>query len=216
MAMPLSRRDLVRQRRAPERPQVDLRHLVGRHGDLAETGDEQRDQREHLQGLLEDATDGTGNAHLVVDELITGLLREQGLYEDFCRIGRRVAEIIIELFADAPPGDPLFEQYSFVSSDALPEYRGLLGSTSDPDPATWRDSDRDAFLELCESVRFVAPGGEAAPPAGATASGPSGPAPANDALVHTAMVSMDDPVVEIRRDRRQQNGVAIEVQTEKE
>ncbi len=86
--------------------------------------------------------------NLACNELITRLLREQGLYEDFCRIGRRVAEIMLELFADAPPGDPLFEQYSFVSSDALPEYRGLLGSTSDPDPSTWRESDRDAFLEL--------------------------------------------------------------------
>ena len=44
----------------------------------------------------------------------------------------------------------------------------------------------------------------------------TGRAPADDALVHAAMVSMDDPIVEIRRDRRQQNGVAIEVQAEKE
>lgn len=85
---------------------------------------------------------------LADNPLIIELLVENGLYDDFCRIGRRTAEIMLELFADAPPGDPLFEQFSFISSEALAEFKSQIPRTVDPDPDNWREEDRASFLTL--------------------------------------------------------------------
>ncbi len=86
---------------------------------------------------------------LAENPLIIELLRDDDLYDAFCLMGRRVAEIMLELFADAPPGDPLFEQFSFISAEALAEFRARIGRTSnDDDPAHWREDDRLDFLSL--------------------------------------------------------------------
>lgn len=85
---------------------------------------------------------------LAENPLIVELLRDNGQYDVFCQMGRRIAEIMLELFADVPPGDPLFEQFSFVSAEALLEFRSQIGRTSEPDPATWRDDDRQNLLTL--------------------------------------------------------------------
>jgi ABC-type multidrug transport system fused ATPase/permease subunit len=45
---------------------------------------------------------------------------------DFIEIGRRLAEIMVELFADLPPGHEYFEQFSFVSAEELPAYRTII------------------------------------------------------------------------------------------
>ncbi|MBR9882622.1 MAG: ABC transporter ATP-binding protein [Oceanospirillales bacterium] len=57
-------------------------------------------------------------------------LREQGLLKDFLLIGRRLAEIMVELFSDVDEQSDLFERFSFIRSEDLPEYRELLKDTS--------------------------------------------------------------------------------------
>ncbi|KAA3625583.1 MAG: ATP-binding cassette domain-containing protein, partial [Proteobacteria bacterium] len=85
---------------------------------------------------------------LAENPLILELLRETGLYDDFCRMGRRVAELMLELFADAPAGDPLFEQFSFVSAEDLSEFKIQVARAGEPDPSAWREEDRQNFLTL--------------------------------------------------------------------
>jgi len=41
-------------------------------------------------------------------------------------MGARIAETMIEIFRDVPPGHPLFEQFSFIGADELPEYQAIL------------------------------------------------------------------------------------------
>ena len=57
---------------------------------------------------------------------IAHVLDAVGLTEDFLRMGLSVAETMIELFADLPPGHPFFEQYSFIAAEDLPEFQPLV------------------------------------------------------------------------------------------
>ncbi|MCL6414841.1 ABC transporter ATP-binding protein/permease [Aestuariirhabdus sp. Z084] len=41
-------------------------------------------------------------------------------------IGYKVAETMIELFSDLEPGNEIFEQFSFISAEDLPEYQSLV------------------------------------------------------------------------------------------
>ena len=54
------------------------------------------------------------------------VLEETGLIDDFVDIGRRVAETMVELFADLPPSHEFFQQYSFISAPDLPAYRMIV------------------------------------------------------------------------------------------
>lgn len=55
------------------------------------------------------------------------VLESQGVAPVLFEVGREIAETMLELFADLPPGHEFFEQYSFIGADELPEYRALLG-----------------------------------------------------------------------------------------
>ena len=41
-------------------------------------------------------------------------------------MGLRIAETMIEIFRGLPPGHPLFEQFSFIGADELPEFEAIL------------------------------------------------------------------------------------------
>jgi putative ABC transport system ATP-binding protein len=55
-----------------------------------------------------------------------GALEREGLSEDLIGMGARIAETMTEIFRGVPPGHPLFEQFSFISADELPEYERIL------------------------------------------------------------------------------------------
>src|SRR5207249_5392525 len=61
-----------------------------------------------------------GNAEFVA------LLRDVGLLSDLYAAGATVAGLMVELFADVAPDSPMFEQYSFISADDLPEFKVLV------------------------------------------------------------------------------------------
>lgn len=75
-------------------------------------------------------------------------LRESGLVDDLITAGRSVAETMIEIFADLPPGHEFFEQYSFISSDELPEFRTLLSRTDRRPHDEMTEDDRIALMSL--------------------------------------------------------------------
>ena len=54
------------------------------------------------------------------------VLEKVGLTGDFLDMGVQVARTMIELFADLPPGHQFFEQFSFISSDDLPDFQPMV------------------------------------------------------------------------------------------
>jgi putative ABC transport system ATP-binding protein len=53
-------------------------------------------------------------------------LEREGLTRPLVGMGARIAETMIEIFRDVPPGHPLFEQFSFIGADELPDYQAIL------------------------------------------------------------------------------------------
>ena len=89
-----------------------------------------------------DPEDLAGNAY------VRKVLEDVGLMDDFVDIGRQVARVMVDLFADVAPGSELFEQFGFISAEDLPEFRGLLART-EPEPVSGLDDeDRTRFLSL--------------------------------------------------------------------
>ena len=89
-----------------------------------------------------DPEDLAGNAY------VRKVLDDVGLMDDFVDIGRQVAKVMVDLFADVEPGSELFEQFSFISAEDLPEFRGLLARTEAKRPHDLGDDDRTRFLSL--------------------------------------------------------------------
>jgi putative ABC transport system ATP-binding protein len=67
------------------------------------------------------ASDALGeNDHFVAT------LTTSGVADDLIQMGARIAETMVELFADLPAGHPFFEQFSFISAEDLPHYQQLV------------------------------------------------------------------------------------------
>ena len=89
-----------------------------------------------------DPEDLAGNAY------VRKVLEDVGLMDDFVDIGRQVAKVMVDLFADVEPGSELFEQFSFISAEDLPEFRALLARTESERPDDLGDDDRAMLLSL--------------------------------------------------------------------
>ncbi|MPZ29419.1 MAG: ATP-binding cassette domain-containing protein [Rhodospirillales bacterium] len=64
--------------------------------------------------------------NIAVDPYMQSVLRATGIDLDLQRVGLTIAETMVELFSGLSPDNPLFEQYSFISADELPNVRLLL------------------------------------------------------------------------------------------
>ena len=82
------------------------------------------------------------------NKLVRDLLDSFGLTENFVQMGRSVAELMIDLFADVEPGSDLFEQFSFIQADDLPEFRTLLSRSAGVAADALEEDDRDRLLAL--------------------------------------------------------------------
>ncbi|MEH6822995.1 MAG: ABC transporter transmembrane domain-containing protein [Motiliproteus sp.] len=67
-------------------------------------------------------------------------LQKVGLFEDFVVMGRTLTEIMVDLFSDVDESSDLFDRFSFIRADDLPEYRALLKKTSE-DKLDFSDKD---------------------------------------------------------------------------
>jgi len=76
------------------------------------------------------------------------ILKSTGLEDELGRMGLSIAETMVELFSGLASDNPLFEQYSFISADELPNVRLLLqrlgGKGLDAVPA----ADRPRLISL--------------------------------------------------------------------
>jgi ABC-type multidrug transport system ATPase subunit len=75
------------------------------------------------------------------------VLDKVGLTDKFLDIGKQVAQTMVELFADLPPGHEFFEQFSFISSDDLPEFQVILAKAARGDEAI-EEEDRQQIISL--------------------------------------------------------------------
>lgn len=64
--------------------------------------------------------------NLARDSHVLSVLDQVGLRRRFLEIGHEVATTMVELFADLPPDHEFFQQFSFISSEDLPEYKDIL------------------------------------------------------------------------------------------
>jgi putative ABC transport system ATP-binding protein len=64
--------------------------------------------------------------NIAVDPYMQSVLKATGIDKDLQRMGLTIAETMVELFSGLSPDNPLFEQYSFISADELPNVRLLL------------------------------------------------------------------------------------------
>ena len=85
---------------------------------------------------------------LAANAYVRKVLTDVGLMDDFVDIGRQVARVMVDLFADVAPGSELFEQFSFISAEDLPEFRSLLARTESDRADDLQDDDRTMFLSL--------------------------------------------------------------------
>jgi len=80
--------------------------------------------------------------------VICRILDEQGLTEDFLEIGLRLTQIMLEMFADVSPESELFQRFSFISAEDLPEFSALLQRSGDDGVAVLDSDDRERLLSL--------------------------------------------------------------------
>src|SRR3546814_10304042 len=86
--------------------------------------------------------------NLARDPHILSVLDMVGLRRRFLEIGHEVASTMVELFADLPPDHEFFQQFSFISSDDLPEYKDLLVRAKPDSLDQLAEADRVRLMSL--------------------------------------------------------------------
>jgi putative ABC transport system ATP-binding protein len=71
-----------------------------------------------------------------------------GLTRALVDMGAAIAETMTEIFRGLPAGHPLFEQFSFLSADELPEYEDIVRRRGLKGRAGFNDEDRTKLLAL--------------------------------------------------------------------
>ena len=87
-------------------------------------------------------------ATLAANPEVVTLLRDVGLLDDLYAAGAKVAELMVELFADVAPDSNLFEQYSFISPEDLPEFQALVSTIGRRGIAAISERDKSRLLAL--------------------------------------------------------------------
>jgi len=85
---------------------------------------------------------------LAENEYVISVLDDQGLIDPLLDAGQQIASTMTELFADLPAGHPFFEQFSFISSDDLPEFQSVLTRINRDGIDTLRPEERTMLLSL--------------------------------------------------------------------
>ncbi len=60
------------------------------------------------------------------NEYVLSILRDVGIKQQFLQAGHRVAEMMVDIFVDLPPGHEFYERYSFIDAEELPEFQAIL------------------------------------------------------------------------------------------
>lgn len=80
-------------------------------------------------------------------------LEKVKLLDELDRMGVAIASNLKDIFADVPPGHPLFRRFSLITPDALPDYLRRLARL----PAEGRLSEADSAAFLALALAYVEP-----------------------------------------------------------
>jgi len=76
------------------------------------------------------------------------VLKQNDLKDEFLNAGLKIAEIMLDLFSDVEPDSELFEQFSFIEADDLPDFNKLLQKTRQNGVQSLEQSDRRRLISL--------------------------------------------------------------------
>ena len=91
--------------------------------------------------------------NLAADPYVQSVLKSKQLDQDLLRMGLSIAETMVELFSGLSPDNPLFEQYSFISADELPNVRLLLQRLGGKGVEAVPEADRARLMTL--PLRYI-------------------------------------------------------------
>jgi putative ABC transport system ATP-binding protein len=86
--------------------------------------------------------------NLAANAYVRRVLHDTGLYELLLRTGHKVAQTMVELFSDLPPGHEFFAQYSFIRQEDLPQYAAILKRAGEVGLKELEESERLALISL--------------------------------------------------------------------
>jgi len=96
---------------------------------------------------------GFDSDRLAAEPYVQSVLKDAGLDQDLLRMGLSIAETMVELFSGLSPDNPLFEQYSFISADELPNVRLLLQRLGGKGAEAVPEADRLRLMTL--PLRYI-------------------------------------------------------------
>jgi putative ABC transport system ATP-binding protein len=91
--------------------------------------------------------------NLATNPYMQSVLKQTGLDQDLVRMGLSIAETMVELFSGLSSDNPLFEQYSFISADELPNVRLLLQRLGGKGVEAVPEADRPRLMTL--PLRYI-------------------------------------------------------------
>jgi len=86
--------------------------------------------------------------NLAKNAYVRKILEDTGLAVDLLKVGHKLAETMVELFSDLPPGHELFERFSFIQHDDLPQVKDILVQVADVGLDRIDEADRNTLLAL--------------------------------------------------------------------
>ena len=114
--------------------------------DLVEPFDPQQfnDQSTLAENLLfgVPTSDDFRGRNLAENSSFRSAIDQAGLFDDLVHMGRQIAETMTEIFEGLPPGHSLFEQFSFIGAEELPEFAAILRRSRSDESLTREDRTR--------------------------------------------------------------------------
>ncbi|MGO1119500.1 ATP-binding cassette domain-containing protein [Rhodovibrionaceae bacterium A322] len=85
---------------------------------------------------------------LADNKLVKRILDREGLAPLLAQKGLVIAQTMVEIFADLPPGHPFFEQFSFIDADDLPEFTQVVTRAEQKGLDQLAEEDINALMRL--------------------------------------------------------------------
>jgi putative ABC transport system ATP-binding protein len=92
--------------------------------------------------------DAFDTEHLYAHPYVREILEQAALSETLLEVGYKLADTMVELFADLPPDHEYFRQFSFINPDELPEYRALISRVDPAALGKLSAEDRERLISL--------------------------------------------------------------------
>lgn len=86
--------------------------------------------------------------HVSENPRVRAVLERTGLLADFVAMGRKIAALMVDLFADVEPGSQVFEQYSFIDADDLARCQSIIARTEGVSIEAYTPADRGMLVSL--------------------------------------------------------------------